>query len=161
MKKLLFSAVLVSMSMTAITFTSCEKDDDDDEPTTQTQTKATLYERLGGIDAITAVTDQFLANVATNNEINGRFMATVSDSSRLRLLKFNLIDQICAAAAGPCQYKGLSMIEAHQGMNITEAEFNSLVGDLLEALNTFNVPATEQNELLTALAALQPDIVGQ
>ena len=161
MKKLIFSAVLVSMSMTAITFTSCSKDDDETATTTPTTTKASLYDRLGGIDAIAAVTDEFLANVVADDEINGRFSATASNPQALRLLRINLIDQICEAAGGPCIYKGLSMIEAHDGMNITEAEFNFLVGDLVAALNTFNVPETEQNELLSALAALAPDIVGQ
>jgi len=147
------------MSMTAITFSSCSKDDD--EPTTATTTKASLYTRLGGIDAIAAVTDEFLTNVVANNEINGRFSATVANAEAVRLLRLNLIDQICEAAGGPCIYKGLSMIAAHEGMNITEAEFNSLVGNLVAALNTFEVPETEQNELLGALAALAPDIIGQ
>ena len=93
--------------------------------------------------------------------INARFAATVADPYRTQLLRNNLIDQICAAAGGPCQYKGKTMLEAHDGMMITEAEFNALVGDLVASLNTFSVPATEQNELLTILGGLQPDIVGQ
>lgn len=161
MKKLIFSALLVTMSMTAITFTSCSKDDDDNKTTTTTTTKASLYTRLGGIDAIAAVTDEFLTNVVANDEINGQFAATVQNPEAVRLLRLNLIDQICEAAGGPCIYKGKTMIEAHTGMDITEAEFNSLVGDLVAALNTFNVPETEQNELLGALAALAPDIIGQ
>jgi hemoglobin len=161
MKKLIFSAALVSMSMTAVTFTSCSKADEETITTTPATTKASLYDRLGGIDAISAVTDEFLTNVVADNEINGRFSATVQNASSVRLLRLNLIDQICEAAGGPCVYKGKTMIEAHAGMNLTEAEFNFLVGDLVAALNTFEVPETEQNELLGALAALAPDIIGQ
>ncbi len=157
-KKILFVAL---MSATVL-ITSCKKDDDPEMITTPTPTPTpSLYTRLGGINAISAVTDQFLANVVGDNAINARFSATVADPFRTQLLRNNLIDQICSAAGGPCQYKGKTMLEAHDGLMITEAEFNALVGDLVASLNTFNVPATEQNELLTILGSLQPDIVGQ
>ncbi|HNR19032.1 MAG TPA: group 1 truncated hemoglobin [Bacteroidia bacterium] len=134
--------------------------DDDDETVTPTPT-STLYERLGSINAISAVTDQFLANVVADPVINARFAATIADANRTRLLRLNLIDQICAAAAGPCQYKGKTMIEAHQGLNITEVEFNALVGDLVDAMTSLGVAQADQNELLGILGGLKPDIVGQ
>lgn len=121
----------------------------------------TLYERLGGITAISAVVDQFLANVVADNAINARFAATVADPARTQLLRNNLIDQVCAGAGGPCQYKGKTMKEAHKGMNITTDEFNALVADLVAALDKFNVPAKEKDELLGILGPMQPDIVGQ
>lgn len=120
-----------------------------------------LYSRLGGFDAISAVTDQFLANVAADNVINARFAATVANPARLQLLRNNLVDQICEAAGGPCRYKGLNMRAAHTGMNITEQEFNALVADLVAALNRFNVPEKEKNELLGILGPMKPDIVGR
>lgn len=138
----------------AIIFTACDKD----EPVV---TDKTLYERLGGITAISAVVDQFLTNVVGDNAINGRFAVTVANPSRTQLLRNNLIDQICAGAGGPCQYKGKTMLEAHTGMNITQAEFNALVADLVAALDKFNVPATEKNELLAILGPMQTDIVGK
>lgn len=119
-----------------------------------------LYSRLGGFDAIAAVTDQFIANVAADNSINGFFAATVADPYRLESFRNNLVDQICAAAGGPCTYKGETMVAAHTGMNITEAEFNALVADLVASLNQFNVPATEQTELLTILGSLKSQVVG-
>lgn len=136
---------------------SCGKDDKDPDPTPS----PTLYERLGGVNAISAVVDQFLANVVADNRINGDFAATVANPARVRLLRLNLIDQICEASGGPCKYKGLTMKEAHAGQNVTDADFNALVEDLVAALNQFNVPAQEQNELLTVLGSLKPDIVGQ
>jgi hemoglobin len=134
--------------------TSCS---DDDEPAAP----ESLYTRLGGIDAISAVTDKFLANVVADNVINDRFSATVADEFRLRLLRTNLIDQICAGAGGPCQYKGLTMMEAHEGMDISVEEFNALVGDLVAALDFYDVPETEKGELLGILGPLQSQIVGQ
>lgn len=131
--------------------------DDDDEQAMD----PTLYTRLGGIDAIAAVTDKFLTNVASDNMINSRFASTVADPSRLQLLRNNLIDQICAGAGGPCQYKGKTMVQAHTGMNITAAEFTALVGDLVAALDFYNVPAAEKNDLLAVLGPMQTDIVGK
>ena len=136
-------------------FVACNKDDGPSTP------EKTLYERLGGINAITAVVDQFIANVVADNAINARFAATVATPSRAQLLRLNLIDQVCAGAGGPCQYKGLTMKQAHVGMKITTAEFTALVGDLVAALDKFNVPEKEKNELLGILGPMQSDIVGQ
>ena len=134
-------------------FAACDK--------TETTLDPTLYERLGGINAISAVVDQFITNVVGDNVINARFAETVANPSRAQLLRNNLIDQICAGAGGPCQYKGKNMVEAHTGMNITEAEFNALVGDLVAALNSLNVPQKEQDDLLAILGPMQTDIVGK
>lgn len=119
-----------------------------------------LYTRLGGVGAITLVTDKFINNCATNSFIGPRFASTASDPNRLRVFRFNLIDQICAGSGGPCQYKGVTMLQAHQGMNITNAEFDTLVGQLVKAMTFYNVPATEQNELATILLPMRSDIVG-
>ncbi len=138
---------------------ACNKDDDDDNNTPQPE--ASLYTRLGGIEAISAVVDQFIVNVVGDPVINAQFAETVANPYRAQLLRNNLIDQVCAGAGGPCQYKGKSMKEAHTGMNITEAEFNALVGDLVAALDQFNVPEKEKNELLAILGPMRSDIVGQ
>jgi hemoglobin len=156
MKTKLFKNVAVVFTILTLAFAvSCSDDDDEMKEDT------TLYTRLGGIDAISAVTDQFLANVAADSKINARFEATVANSSRLQLLRNNLIDQICAGSGGPCQYKGKTMAAAHAGMGITQDEFNALVGDLVAALDKFSVPAQEKNDLLAILGPMQSDIVGK
>ena len=115
-----------------------------------------LYERLGGKEAITAVVDDFVANVAADNRINGFFAKT-----NIPRLKANLVDQICQATGGPCTYTGRDMKTAHKGMGITDADFNALVQDLQKSLNKFKVPDKEQGELLSILGSLKPQIVGQ
>jgi len=115
-----------------------------------------LYERLGGKEAITAVVDDFVANVAADNRINGFFAKT-----NIPRLKANLVDQICQATGGPCTYTGRDMKAAHKGMGITDANFNALVEDLQKSLNKFKVPEKEQGELLGILGSLKPQIVGQ
>jgi hemoglobin len=118
--------------------------------------KPTLYERLGGKPAIQAVVDDFVGNVAADNRINGFFANT-----NIPRLKGLLVDQICEATGGPCKYTGRSMKATHTGMKITDAQFNALVEDLVKSLDKFKVPAAEKNELLSALAGMKGDIVGQ
>lgn len=120
------------------------------------QKEPSLYERLGGKPAISLVVDQFVANIAADNRINQRFAKT-----DIPKLKGHLVDQICEATGGPCKYTGRDMVTTHKGMNITQAEFNWTGEHLAAALDTYNVPPKEKNELLTAIGSMQPQIVGQ
>ena len=113
-----------------------------------------LYERLGGKAAITAVVDEFVARVAADARINKKFAK--SDIARV---KFQLVEQICGATGGPCKYKGLDMKTAHKNMGVTDGEFDALVEDLVGALDKFKVPEKEKNELLGALGPMKPQIV--
>ena len=115
-----------------------------------------LYERLGGKDAIVAVVDDFVGNIAKDNRINARFA-----NSDIPHLKLMLSDQICAATGGPCKYTGKDMKTSHVGMKITDEEFTALVEDLKLSLVKFKVPVATQNDLVGALAGMKPDIVGQ
>ena len=117
-------------------------------------TPKSLYDRLGGKDAITAVVDSFVAKVAADARINKKFAK--SDVGRVKTM---LVDQICGATGGPCTYSGRSMKEAHKNMKVTEGEFNALVEDLTATLNSFNVGQREQNELLSTLGTMKADIV--
>src|SRR2546422_8136055 len=96
-----------------------------------------LYNRLGGKKAITAVVDEFVGRVAGDKRINAFFAATASDPARLKKFKGNLVDQICEASGGPCKYKGKDMKSAHMGMGVSGADFDALVEDLVGALDTF------------------------
>ena len=115
-----------------------------------------LYQRLGGKEAITAVVDDFIGNVAADARINKRFA-----NANIPRLKMLLVEQICAASGGPCTYTGRDMTTAHTGMNIQSAEFDALVEDLVKSLDKFKVPEREQGELLGALGGMKPAIVNK
>lgn len=115
-----------------------------------------LYERLGGQPAITAVVDDFIANVAANPAINKRFAG--ADIPKLKKL---LVEQVCEASGGPCKYTGRTMKDSHKGMDITSAEFNSMGGDMIKTLDKFKVPEREKNEVMALLGSMSKDIVGQ
>ncbi|MCA1664193.1 MAG: group 1 truncated hemoglobin, partial [Myxococcales bacterium] len=116
--------------------------------------KKPLYDRLGGRPAITAVVDQFVANVAADKRINMRFMNT--DIPHLKVL---LVEFVCTATGGPEKYEGRDMRSSHGGMQLVDEEFNALVEDLTAALDKFKVPAAEKGELIGALGPLKPQIV--
>ena len=113
-----------------------------------------LYDRLGGKDSITAVVDDFVTRVAADTRIN-RFFA----HANVPRLKQMLVDQICQASGGSCTYSGKDMKTAHQGMGITESDFDALVQDLVASLDTFKVGEREKSELLAILGPMKKDIV--
>jgi hemoglobin len=117
-------------------------------------TDATLYQRLGGQAAITAVVDDALANVAVDPRINQRFRT--SDTMRL---KNGLVELLCDRTGGPCTYRGRNMSDAHEGMMIRDDEFDALVDDLVRALDKHRVPAREKNELLALLGRMKNAII--
>jgi len=115
---------------------------------------ADLYDRLGGLDAITAVVDSFVARCAADDRINRKFART--DVPRLKKM---LVDQVCEATGGPCIYSGRDMRETHDGMGVTAGEFDALVEDLGATLEEFSVPEAEQAELVGILGPFRGEIV--
>ncbi len=116
-----------------------------------------LYKRLGGYDALAAVTDDFIGRMATDKALSRFFVGHSKDSlGRIRQL---VVDQLCAATGGPCVYIGRDMKTAHAGMGITEADWSAAVGHLVATLDKFKVPEKEKNEVLGAVSSFKKDIV--
>ena len=121
------------------------------------QKPPTLYKRLGGYDAIAAVVDDFLGRLIGDKQLSRFFTGASTDSkNRIRQL---VVDQICAATGGPCVYIGRSMRTTHEGLGITESDWQSAVGHLVATLDKFGVPPREKDELIGAVATRKPDIV--
>ena len=120
----------------------------------QMMTEKSLYERLGGIEAIKAVVNDFAGRVLADTRVNKKFAK--SDAPRLVL---HLVEQICAVTGGPCQYTGRDMKVTHKKMKVTAGEFDALVEDLVATLDKFAVPAKEKNDLLGILGPLKSQIV--
>jgi hemoglobin len=123
----------------------------------QQKQEASLYKRLGGYDAIAAVVDDFIGRLVTDKQL-ARFFTGASTDSKNRIRQL-VVDQICAVAGGPCIYIGRSMKTSHEGLGITESDWNVGVGHLVATLDKFKVPEKEKNELLGAVSSLKPDIV--
>ena len=99
-----------------------------------TQTKS-LYDRIGGLDAIAALTESWVARVGGDDRANGKFART--DIPRL---KKEVVDQLCEATGGPCTYTGRTMQETHDGMAVTAGEFDVAIQHLGATLDELNCP---------------------
>ena len=118
-----------------------------------TQTKS-LYDRLGGLDAITAVTESWVARVGGDDRANGKFVRTAIDR-----LKKEVIDQLCEATGGPCSYTGRTMQETHDGMAVTAGEFDVVMRHLDATLDELDIPKPDQDELVALIMPMRDDIV--
>jgi hemoglobin len=116
-----------------------------------------LYKRLGGYDAIAAVSDDFLGRLANDPSL-GRYFVGVSTDS-LGKLRQHVVDFLCKATGGPCVYHGRDMKTTHAGLKITEKDWTDMVKHLNATLDKFKVPDKERGEVLGAVAGLKADIV--
>jgi hemoglobin len=113
-----------------------------------------LYNRLGGHDAIAAVARTVFNNHCNNDLIKSRYANSDAELVIRRVTEF-----MCAGFGGPEEYTGEDMLTAHTSMNISEAEFNAVVDDVMAGLETHNVGQTEKDEILVALWSMRPEIV--
>jgi len=116
-----------------------------------------LYQRLGGYDAVAAVCDDFIPRLVTDPQL-GRFFVGLSKDSGARIRQ-HLVDLVCNATGGPCLYLGRDMKTSHAGLGITASDWNVGVARLKDTLAKFRVPQREQDELIGVVATLQKDIV--
>jgi hemoglobin len=116
-----------------------------------------LYQRLGGYDAIAAVSDEFIARLATDDQ-EKRFFVGFSNDSKARIRQ-HLIDLVCKSTGGPCLYSGRDMKTAHAGAGVSKADWDHSLKIFGEVLNKFKVPEKEQQELAALLVPLEKDIV--
>ena len=116
-----------------------------------------LYERLGGYDAISAVVDDFATKLFDDPVVGKRFFGMGDDTREgFRQKNKNLV---CRVTGGPCQVISRPADVTHGGMGIKASEFNIVVQHLVDTLNKFKVPEKEQEELLAIIGTLRPDIV--
>jgi hemoglobin len=116
--------------------------------------EGSLYDRLGGVEAITAVARAFDDRAGKDDRINQKFART-----NLERLTREFVDQLCQDTGGPCTYTGLSMKKAHTNMGVTNGEFDAFIEDLVAVLDDFKVGQAEQGELLNLLLPMRADIV--
>ncbi len=117
----------------------------------------TLYERLGGYDAVSAVVDDFAGKLFIDPVVGARFFG-MSDDSREGFRQKNK-NLVCNVTGGPCKIISRSAATTHGGLGIKASEFDIVAQHLVDTLNNFNVPKKEHKELMAIIATLRPDIV--
>ena len=121
------------------------------------QQSPTLYKRLGGYDAVAAVSDDFLGRLSANPQFTKFFAGHSTDS--IKKLRQHVVDFLCFGTGGPCVYTGRDMKTSHAGLGITEKDWDVMLKDLNATLDKFNVPAREREEVLAAVGGVKKDMV--
>ena len=123
----------------------------------QAPAEKSLYERLGGYGAISAVVNDFAEKLFTDPQV-GPFFRGMGTDTRKSFIQKN-INLACNVTGGPCKIISRSAKTVHAGLGITETEFNVVANHLIDTLDKFQVPAKEKAEFLTIIDTLKPDIV--
>lgn len=115
-----------------------------------------LFRDLGGLPVIQQVVDDFMRNMLDDTRIRHTFK-----DSNIKRVKDKLVEQFCQLSGGGCVYTGDPMREVHQGLKLSNADFNALVEDLQLAMDKNGIPSRTQNRLLALLAPMQRETVSR
>lgn len=127
----------------------------------ETANQISLYERLGRAKGISLIVDDVVEAHMNNELIKNRFTPYRDKPEQLAMIKKHTCDFFGAGSGGPEQYSGRDMQAAHQGMNITEAEYNAAVDDILLVLNKHQIDEQTQKEVREITDSLKPSIIKQ
>ena len=120
-------------------------------------TEKTLYDRLGGYDAIAAVVDDLLSRLMSDSQLE-RFWNNRGEDG-LEREKQLLIDYLCSNAGGPLLYAGRDNKTSHKGMGVSESDWEKFIGHLNATLDSFQVPQQEHDDVLSFIESTRADIV--
>jgi hemoglobin len=129
------------------------------EAETEVVAGATLYQRLGGYDAIAETVDDVLQRMGEDERLQG-FFAGMSDDS-LRRIRQHAVDFVCERTGGPCFYTGRDMAEAHEGTGITAADWDHAAELMAETLDARGVLGELRAEIGGFIAGLRDDVVDE
>jgi hemoglobin len=113
----------------------------------------TIYEQVGGAEALEGVVEDFYRRVLADDQLAGFFTGT-----NMARLKGRQVEFFAAALGGPESYTGAPMRQVHQGRGITRHHFNLVAGHLSDTLTAAGVPEPLVTQILGAIAPLADDI---
>lgn len=126
---------------------------------TEKLSAATLYERLGASAGIRKIVDAMVDAHLENPVIKARFLPYLEVPERVEEIKRQICNYFAAKADGPGAYDGRSMVEAHRGMNINEAEYMAAMDDILGVLASLGHSADTRNEVAAMLYGLKDEVI--
>ncbi|ABM01320.1 group 1 truncated hemoglobin [Shewanella amazonensis] len=151
-----FLPLTTALSLTTVLLAGCTLPDANTTTPGENASPPTLYQALGGETGVAAVVDGLLARIARDPRIVQHF-----EETDIAIFRERLIEHLCAVTDGGCVYQGESMADSHKGLNITQADFDALVGHLIESLKAQQIPTSTRNALLKRLAPMYSDVTYQ
>ncbi len=119
-----------------------------------------LYERLGGADNIAVVVDEVIERGYASEILHANPRIAEGHAQFPKAAyKFKVTLLVCQSTGGPYRYVGRSLKEAHQHLNITEAEWRELISIVRDSLGKYKVPRKEQDELIAGLERTKGEMI--
>ena len=122
---------------------------------------ATLYERLGGEEELTAIVDEVVEEHMNNPAISARFIPYKERPEYLAQIKKHTVNFFCAGSGGPQAYEGRDMTTTHRGMNINATEYMHVIDDIMIVLDRHNKDEQTKNDVLAILYSLKDQMIGK
>lgn len=128
--------------------------------TAQSPAQKTLFQKLGGKDAVNAAVDLFYQKVLADPRINMMFDSVDMERQRAKQKAF-----LTYAFGGAPNYSGLSMRKAHERLvkekGLNDNHFNAVAENLQKTLEELNVPADLIGEVMTIAASTRDDVLNR
>ena len=115
----------------------------------------TLFEKIGGMDAVNAAVDIFYAKVLADETIKHFFKFTEMKAQAGKQKVF-----LAYAFGAPMAYAGKNLRAAHSHMNLTEAHFNAVAAHLIDTLKELDVPENLIDEVVALVMTTKNDVLG-
>ncbi|MGH7133703.1 MAG: group I truncated hemoglobin [Phycisphaerales bacterium] len=136
-----------------------------------TAPQKTLYERLGGQAGVEALVDDMTARVIADPRVNfdrrnvskgwlgGSVKPWEASPGNIERFKLHMVEFISVAAGGPAEYTGKDIRTVHKGMNITNSEFDAMVGDIKTSMERLKIGRREMRDLLAVIETTRKQVV--
>ena len=130
-----------------------------------------LYQRLGGTKGIAAIvndmTDRVIADPRINFErhnvkegmLRGNYEPWQPTDQNLAKFRKHMVEFISVASGGPAKYTGRDLSMVHEGMRITNNEFDAMIGDIKASMDSLGFDNREKRDLLAILETTRKQIV--
>ena len=113
-----------------------------------------LYHALGGKEGISRFVDVFIFEIGETKQVLHYF-----EDSNIQRFREKQIEHVCILSGGPCEYTGDEMVPVHEGMNITEADFNAIANAMIRALDKVDISLSARNQLLAIVASMRHEVL--
>lgn len=115
----------------------------------------TLFEKIGGINAVNAAVDIFYQKVLADESIKHFFANTDMKAQAGKQKSF-----LAYVFGAPMAYTGKNMRDAHAHMNLTENHFNAVAMHLADTLKQLNVEQELIDEVVKIAVSAKDDVLG-
>lgn len=116
-----------------------------------------LFDRMGGLEAMQLIVDDFFARASVDPKLKTLFAKTTGP--RLESFKKAMVDYLCEKTGGSCTYGGKSMKDAHKDLRISDDQWSLFIAHLSYALDANKVTENEKSDLFALLAPLKEEVV--